>query len=222
MSRTVGRLAGGPGHLRVGRHCRYRVGRTPHPSRSPELPRTARDRRARRVRGQRDRPRIRLRAGRRLDSSALLADGAHARTDGYVSLGVVASAAVVAIGLLRADPIIGLLITAVILRVTWQAWRTVHGSNGTTITRHNGTWHLTDARQPSAWRGRLATVETRAKAQFKFGRHPNHRERLWADLGLNSSEHWTGRSLLARVNDKESTSPLSTSSLMGPSRYFRP
>ncbi len=71
--------------------------------------------------------RIRLRAGRRLDSPALLADGAHARTDGYVSLGVVASAAVVAIGLPRADPIIGLLITAVILRVTWQAWRTVHG-----------------------------------------------------------------------------------------------
>jgi cation diffusion facilitator family transporter len=72
--------------------------------------------------------RIRLRAGRRLDSPALLADGAHARTDGYVSLGVVASAAVVAIGLPRADPIMGLLITALILRVTWQAWRTVHGS----------------------------------------------------------------------------------------------
>jgi cation diffusion facilitator family transporter len=73
--------------------------------------------------------RIRLQAGRRLDSPALLADGAHARTDGYVSLGVVATAAVVAIGLPRADPIIGLLITAVILHVTWQAWRTVHGSN---------------------------------------------------------------------------------------------
>ena len=76
--------------------------------------------------------RIRLRAGRRLDSPALLADGAHARTDGYVSLGVVASAVVLALGLPRADPIIGLLITAVILRVTVQAWRTVHGSNGHT------------------------------------------------------------------------------------------
>ena len=73
--------------------------------------------------------RIRLRAGRRLDSPALLADGAHARTDGYVSLGVVASAAVVAIGLPRADPIIGLVITGVIPRVTWQAWRTVRSSN---------------------------------------------------------------------------------------------
>ncbi len=75
--------------------------------------------------------RIRLRGGRRLDSPALLADGAHARTDGFVSLGVVASAVVVAIGLPRADPIIGLLITAVILRVTWQAWRTVRSEGHT-------------------------------------------------------------------------------------------
>ena len=43
---------------------------------------------------------IRTRAGRRLDSSALVADGDHARADAYVSLGVVASAAVVAIGVL--------------------------------------------------------------------------------------------------------------------------
>ena len=69
--------------------------------------------------------RIRLRAGRRLDSPALLADGAHARADGYVSLAVVVSAAFVALGLERADPLIGLVITGVILRITWQSWRTV-------------------------------------------------------------------------------------------------
>jgi cation diffusion facilitator family transporter len=69
--------------------------------------------------------RIRLRAGRRLDSPALLADGAHARADGYVSLAVIASAAVVALGLDVADPLIGLVITGVILRITWQSWRTV-------------------------------------------------------------------------------------------------
>jgi cation diffusion facilitator family transporter len=69
--------------------------------------------------------RVRLRAGRKLDSPALMADGTHARVDGFVSLGVVASAAVVALGLDMADPLIGLAITAVILRVTWQAWRTV-------------------------------------------------------------------------------------------------
>jgi cation diffusion facilitator family transporter len=70
---------------------------------------------------------IRSRAGRRLDSPALVADGAHARADAYVSLAVVASAAVVALGLPVADPLIGLAITAVILRITWESWRTVRG-----------------------------------------------------------------------------------------------
>ena len=68
---------------------------------------------------------IRSRAGRRLDSPALVADGNHARADAYVSLAVVASAAVVALGLDIADPLIGLSITAVILRITWHSWLTV-------------------------------------------------------------------------------------------------
>jgi cation diffusion facilitator family transporter len=68
---------------------------------------------------------IRLRAGRRLESPALVADGYHARTDGLVSLGVVASAIAVAVGARVADPLIGLAITLVILRITWQSWQTV-------------------------------------------------------------------------------------------------
>ncbi|HWM11194.1 MAG TPA: cation diffusion facilitator family transporter [Solirubrobacteraceae bacterium] len=72
---------------------------------------------------------IRTRAGRRLDSSALIADGDHARADAYVSLAVVASAAVVALGLDIADPLIGLAITIVILRITWHSWLTVRGSH---------------------------------------------------------------------------------------------
>ena len=68
---------------------------------------------------------VRLRAGRRLNSPALVADGQHARVDGFVSLGVIGSAAVVALGLDLADPIIGLLITLVILKITWDSWRTV-------------------------------------------------------------------------------------------------
>lgn len=68
---------------------------------------------------------VRTRAGRRLDSPALIADGDHARADAYVSLAVVASAAVVGLGLDVADPLIGLAITAVILRITWHSWRTV-------------------------------------------------------------------------------------------------
>src|SRR3954468_6239885 len=70
---------------------------------------------------------IRTRAGRRLDSPALIADGAHARADAHVSLGVIASAAVVAVGLPVADPLIGLAITVVILRITYDSLRTVRG-----------------------------------------------------------------------------------------------
>ena len=69
--------------------------------------------------------RVRLRAGARLHSPALVADGHHARVDGYVSLGVVVAAGAVALGVPRADPIVGLLITVLILRITWQAWRIV-------------------------------------------------------------------------------------------------
>jgi cation diffusion facilitator family transporter len=71
--------------------------------------------------------RIRTRAGERLDSPALIADGHHARADAYVSLAVIASALVVAIGVPVADPLIGLAITLVILRITWQSWQTVAG-----------------------------------------------------------------------------------------------
>ena len=70
---------------------------------------------------------IRTRAGRRLDSPALIADGNHARADAYVSLAVVASAAAVAAGVPIADPLIGLAITLVILRITWDSWKTVRG-----------------------------------------------------------------------------------------------
>jgi cation diffusion facilitator family transporter len=68
---------------------------------------------------------IRTRAGRRLASPALVADGDHARVDALVSLGVTLSAVAVALGLELADPLIALAITAVILRITWQSWRTI-------------------------------------------------------------------------------------------------
>jgi cation diffusion facilitator family transporter len=70
---------------------------------------------------------VRTRAGRRLDSPALIADGDHARADAYVSLAVIASAAAVALGADVVDPLIGLAITTVILRITWQSWQTVSG-----------------------------------------------------------------------------------------------
>lgn len=71
---------------------------------------------------------VRTRAGHRLDSPALVADGNHARVDALVSLGVVLSAGVVGLGLEVGDPVIALAITAIILRITWQSWNTVrHG-----------------------------------------------------------------------------------------------
>ena len=78
--------------------------------------------------------RVRLAGGRRLHSAALIADGQHARSDAIVSVGVVASAVAVSIGAPVADPIMGLLISALILRITWQSWGTVrgHGSAGAT------------------------------------------------------------------------------------------
>jgi cation diffusion facilitator family transporter len=71
---------------------------------------------------------VRLRAGRKLHSPALVADGNHARVDGFVSVGVIASAAVVAVGVPIADPVIGLIITLVILKITWDSWRTVRAT----------------------------------------------------------------------------------------------
>jgi cation diffusion facilitator family transporter len=68
---------------------------------------------------------VRTGAGRRLGSSALIADGAHARADALVSAAVVVTAGVVALGAPVADPLIGLGITLAILRITWQSWLTV-------------------------------------------------------------------------------------------------
>jgi cation diffusion facilitator family transporter len=73
--------------------------------------------------------RIRLRGGKRLTSPALTADGNHARIDAFVSLGVVASAVVVGLGAPLADPIIGLVITLVILKITWDSWQTIYGTH---------------------------------------------------------------------------------------------
>jgi cation diffusion facilitator family transporter len=68
----------------------------------------------------------RIRIGRQIGSAALVADGLHARTDGYTSLAVVAGAAGVAAGWPLADPIIGLVITAAILAVLRTAARDIY------------------------------------------------------------------------------------------------
>lgn len=70
--------------------------------------------------------RYRLRTGRRIGSAALIADGLHARTDGFTSLAVLLGAAGTALGWNAADPLVGLVITAAILLVLRDAAREVY------------------------------------------------------------------------------------------------
>lgn len=68
---------------------------------------------------------FRIRVGREINSAALVADGYHARTDGFTSLAVVAGAIGVWLGFPLADPIIGLLITIAIFGIVWQSAKAV-------------------------------------------------------------------------------------------------
>jgi len=70
--------------------------------------------------------RYRIRVGNQIGSAALVADGLHARTDGFTSLSVLVGAAGVAIGWKWADPVVGLLITVAILFVLRDAAREVY------------------------------------------------------------------------------------------------
>ncbi|WP_326806510.1 MULTISPECIES: cation diffusion facilitator family transporter [unclassified Streptomyces] len=69
--------------------------------------------------------RYRTRVGRRIGSAALVADGLHARTDGFTSLAVLLGAGGAALGWQLADPVVGLLITAAIALVLRDAAREV-------------------------------------------------------------------------------------------------
>src|SRR5215207_2798689 len=68
---------------------------------------------------------FRIRVGREIGSAALVADGYHARTDGWTSLAVLLGAVGVWLGYPLADPIVGLLITAAILGIVWQSGKAV-------------------------------------------------------------------------------------------------
>lgn len=68
---------------------------------------------------------FRIRVGREIGSAALVADGHHARVDGWTSLAVLAGAAGVWFGVPLADPLVGLGITLAILRIVWESGRTV-------------------------------------------------------------------------------------------------
>lgn len=68
---------------------------------------------------------FRIRVGKEIGSAALIADGYHARVDGLASLAVLAGAIGVWMGYPLADPLIGLIITLLILRIVWESGRVV-------------------------------------------------------------------------------------------------
>jgi cation diffusion facilitator family transporter len=68
---------------------------------------------------------FRIQVGKEIGSAALIADGYHARTDGWTSLAVLVGAIGVYLGYPKADPIIGLVITVAILGIVWQSVKTV-------------------------------------------------------------------------------------------------
>jgi cation diffusion facilitator family transporter len=70
---------------------------------------------------------LRMRTGKRIASVALIADGHHARIDGFTSLAVLAGAIGVWLGFPLADPIVGLIIALAIMRIVWQSARSVLG-----------------------------------------------------------------------------------------------
>ena len=122
--------------------------------------------------------RIRTRAGRRLDSPALIADGDHARADAYVSLAVVASAAVVAIGLPIADPLIGLAITLVILRITWHSWQTIRHDSPHQHTHSTRSTHPARTRPARTGNSRHEAVnDTPTATAHKRRCNPSHAPR---------------------------------------------
>jgi cation diffusion facilitator family transporter len=68
---------------------------------------------------------FRIRVGSQIGSAALIADGYHARTDGWTSLAVLVGAIGMWLGYPLADPIVGLLIAAAILVIVWQSGKMV-------------------------------------------------------------------------------------------------
>jgi cation diffusion facilitator family transporter len=111
----------------------------------------------------------RIRVGRRIGSAALVADGLHARTDGFTSLGVVVSALATIAGIERADPVVALAITGVIAWTLVRAARAVihrilDGSDEDTIalietvaSSIEGVEHVTEAK--ARWTGHRLRAE---------------------------------------------------------------
>lgn len=119
----------------------------------------------------------RIRVGRRIGSAALVADGLHARTDGFTSLAVVAGAIGVMLGFPLADPIVGLLITVAILTVLRGAARDIYR-------------RLMDAVDPALTEEAIATLRgTPGVIDIEHVRLRWIGHRITADAGIVVDQH---------------------------------
>lgn len=128
-----------------------------------------------------------LRAGRRLRSLALIADGQHSRTDGFASLGAVVGVVGAALGAPILDPVAGLVITVIIAGVAWETAKSLTG-------------RLLDEADASL----VATIEDVAAATEGV-------------LGVTDARaRWTGRRVLAEITlEVDPETPLSHAHALG-------
>ncbi|MFN8532107.1 MAG: cation diffusion facilitator family transporter [Dehalococcoidia bacterium] len=115
---------------------------------------------------------FRIRVGKRINSAALVADGYHARADGLTSLAVLAGVTGVALGFPLADPIVGLLISAAILKIVWESGReifsrTLDGIDPTILTEIEHTLsHVAAVREVGEVRVRWIGHQLHAEANL--------------------------------------------------------
>ena len=118
----------------------------------------------------------RIRVGRQIGSAALIADGRHARADGFTSLAVAASAVGVWLGFERADPIAGIIVGIIILRILWSAARDIY-------------WRLMDAVDPEQVEN-VESVTTKVHGVLTVNscqvRWMGHRLRADISIGVDS------------------------------------
>ena len=127
---------------------------------------------------------FRIKVGKEINSAALIADGYHARVDGFTSLAVLGGAVAVGVGFPIADPIVGLIITALIARIVWDSAKAVFTrildgvdpeiiDDVTHVAEHvAGVVKVTDVR--ARWRGRRLDAELQLTVESSMSLEDAH------------------------------------------------
>jgi len=128
---------------------------------------------------------IRIRTGREIGSAALIADGHHARIDGLTSLGVLVGVVGVWIGYPQADPIVGLVITAIVFKIVWDSGKSIFvrlldGVDPAVIDElQHAAEHITDVREVTEvrvrWVGHRLSAEINIAVDSDLSVEEGHR-----------------------------------------------